>query len=98
MSARRKACCQRLVIMPDTVQSLPRNMRVLLLPPTSRDAEAIQKLLCREGFQCEICASMADVCMQIAKGVGAIFVSEEALYTGHPPLAECVAAQPVWSD
>jgi signal transduction histidine kinase/CheY-like chemotaxis protein len=85
-------------MLSDNGQPAPRNLRVLLLPPTSRDAEAIQKLLSREGFECEVCRSVSDVCKRFGKGVGAIFVSEEALYSGHEELAECVAAQPVWSD
>ena len=79
-------------------QPTPRNLRVLLLPPTSRDAEVIQKLLSREGVECEVCGSLSHVCERFGKGVGTIFVSEEALYSGHEELAECVATQPVWSD
>jgi hypothetical protein len=82
----------------DPGQPAPRNLRVLLLPPTSRDADAIQKLLSREGFECELCPSMAEVCARLGAGVGVIFVSEESLYDGHKELAGCVAAQPVWSD
>jgi signal transduction histidine kinase/CheY-like chemotaxis protein len=82
----------------DNGQPAPRNLRVLLLPPTSRDAEAIQQLLSREGVECEVCGSLSHVCESFRKGVGTIFVSEEALYSGHEELAECVAAQPVWSD
>jgi signal transduction histidine kinase/ActR/RegA family two-component response regulator len=82
----------------DPGRPAPRNLRILLLPPTSRDAEALQKLLMREGFECQVCRSLTDVCEWIGKGVGTIFVSEESLYNGHEQLAECVAAQPVWSD
>jgi len=82
----------------DSGQLAPRNLRVLLLPPTSRDAEVLQQLLTREGFECKVCKSLSDVCEWIGKGVGTIFVSEESLYSGHEQLAECVAAQPVWSD
>ena len=82
----------------DPGRPAPRNLRVLLLPPTNRDAEVLQKLLAREGFECEVCRSLTDVCDWIGKGVGTIFVSEESLYNGHEQLAECVAAQPVWSD
>src|SRR5436189_5216201 len=82
----------------DHGQPAPRNLRVLLLPPTSRDADAIQKLLSREGFECEVFKTLSDICEQFGAGVGAIVVSEEALYSGHEELAKCVAAQPVWSD
>ncbi len=82
----------------DPGRPAPQNLRVLLLPPTSRDAEVLQRLLTREGFECEVCRSLPDVCERIGKGVGTIFVSEESLYSGHEQLAESVAAQPVWSD
>ncbi len=82
----------------DLGQPVPRNLRVLLLPPTSRDAEALQNLLSREGFECVVCGSLSDVCESLDKGVGTIFVSEESLYSGHEKLAECVSAQAVWSD
>jgi signal transduction histidine kinase/CheY-like chemotaxis protein len=82
----------------DSGQPPARNLSVLLLPPTSRDAEAIQKVLSREGIECEVCASLADICARLSKGVGAVFISEESLYDGHKELAACVTAQPVWSD
>jgi signal transduction histidine kinase/ActR/RegA family two-component response regulator len=82
----------------DNGRPAPRNLRVLLLPPTSRDAEAIQKVLAREGIECEPCATMADLCSRLVDGAGAIFVSEESLYNGHQEIARCVRAQPVWSD
>lgn len=75
-----------------------RNVRLLLLPPTSRDAEAIQKVLSRDAIECEPCASIGDLCSRLGEGAGAIFVSEESLYNGHQQVARCVRDQPVWSD
>src|ERR1700729_615955 len=72
--------------------------RVLLLPPTSRDAAAIHKLLAGERIDCEVLRSMADVCAAIGEGAGAVVVSEESLIADHNQLAECVRMQPVWSD
>ena len=82
----------------DEGEAARRNLRVLLLPPTSRDAEALQTLLTGEGFECEPCKTMSDVCARLNRGAGAIVVSEESLYSGHQGLASWVAAQPVWSD
>src|SRR3954451_22581184 len=97
MSASRTACSQR----PNKMQSnngrpAARNLRVLLLPPTSRDAEAIQKVLSREAIECEPCASIGAVCSRLGEGAGAVFVSEESLYNGHQQVARCVRDQPVW--
>ena len=82
----------------DLGRPAPRNLRVLLLPPTARDAEAIEKLLVREGIACEVCTSIAAVCEALTQGAGAVFISEESLYAGHKDLTEYVKVQPVWSD
>jgi len=73
-------------------------LRVLLLPPTHRDAEAIQKVLAREGIACELCASMQAIAEGIDDGAGAVLVSEEALYAGHAMLSATLRTQPVWAD
>ncbi|QDT75125.1 hybrid sensor histidine kinase/response regulator [Lacipirellula limnantheis] len=72
--------------------------RVLLLPPTSRDADAIGKLLRDAGIDCITCPSPAAMAAAIGDGAAAAVVSEESLIGGDHSLAECLAAQPVWSD
>lgn len=72
--------------------------RVLLLPPTRRDAEAIQKLLGESGIACVLCAAMSELCEEVDRGAGAILVSEEALAAEPHGLARCISEQPVWSD
>ena len=49
----------------------PEETRVLLLPPTSRDAAAIHKLLAGGRIGCEILRTMGDVCAAIGEGGGA---------------------------
>jgi signal transduction histidine kinase/response regulator RpfG family c-di-GMP phosphodiesterase len=79
-------------------QPKPRPARVLLLPPTRRDADAISALLAQANIACEITNSIADVCAAIDETAGVAIVSEESLGTGEQALAECLMRQPVWSD
>ncbi|HSH92857.1 MAG TPA: ATP-binding protein, partial [Roseimicrobium sp.] len=72
--------------------------RVLLLPPTTRDAQAIQKVLAVEGISCVICPSMEILCKEIGHGAGAVCISEEAIIEEADGLVACIKAQPVWSD
>lgn len=72
--------------------------RVLLLPPTSRDAEVIGKVLSSASINCVICSSMKSLCDEIEKGMAAVLVSEEALLDAPDRFIACVNGQPVWSD
>jgi signal transduction histidine kinase/ActR/RegA family two-component response regulator len=72
--------------------------RVLLLPPTSRDADAIGKMLARAQIECIVCPDVQSVCSAIDEGAAAVIVSEESLVAGEAMLAERIARQPVWSD
>ena len=73
--------------------------RVLLLPPTSRDGDAIAALLTKAGIACTRMATTAGLCAALdGGGAGVLLISEEALADGADVLAACVVAQPVWSD
>ena len=72
--------------------------RVLLLPPTTRDAQAIQKVLATDGIDCVICVSMENLCREIGHGAGAVCLSEEAIIEEADGLINCIKSQPVWSD
>ena len=74
------------------------DLRVLLLPLTSRDAQAISKVLSAAGISCNICESVQVLCDQLSHGAGAIVIAEEVLSSNVFPLVACVQAQPVWSD
>jgi PAS domain S-box-containing protein len=76
----------------------PAEKRVLLLPPTRRDAEALHKVLSGVGIECTVCPDMDVLCAQIEVGAGMVLVSEEALAADATPLVACVKEQPVWSD
>ncbi len=81
-----------------TPASLPDDTRILLLPPTSRDAEAIGNLLEREGLACAVYSTLRALCDDMTRGAGAVVVSEEAILADPYALAYCVNNQPVWSD
>lgn len=72
--------------------------RVLLVPPTSRDAEAITKVLSGVQIQCDIQANLSELCQVLDEGAGAVLVAEEALFADLSCLAAWVAEQPLWSD
>jgi PAS domain S-box-containing protein len=73
-------------------------MRVLLLPPTVRDAQALQKLLSDAAIPCVVCPSVPALCAEFDAGVGAVLISEEAITGDSAQLVHCLRDQPVWSD
>jgi signal transduction histidine kinase/CheY-like chemotaxis protein len=73
-------------------------MRVLLLPPTQRDAVALQNLFAEEKFPCVVCRDMKELCEEVRKIAGVVLLAEEALTAAAEEYAECVQRQPVWSD
>jgi len=73
-------------------------LRVLVVGPTSRDAQLVRSVLSDNGIASEPCATLAKLCAELeASGAGAILVAEEALSQ-----AECLSVwlqrQPTWSD
>src|SRR5215470_18074773 len=73
--------------------------RVLIFAPIGRDSSLTADLLSRAGIPCHICHSMNDVCIELARGAGAILLTEEALADPRlDDLAEALATQPAWSD
>jgi len=76
----------------------PAEKRVLLLPPTRRDAEALRKVLSGAGMECTICKDIDRLCAEFKIGAGAVVVSEESIALDPAPLIDCIANQPVWSD
>jgi PAS domain S-box-containing protein len=72
--------------------------RALVLPATTADGAAIQKVLHACGIPCRVLRSVAAVCEAMRDGVGTILIAEEALVEDPALLIECVGAQEVWSD
>ena len=72
--------------------------RVLLLPSTQRDAEAIRAVCESSGIAVAFLPSMSKVCEALEAGAGALVVSEEALTADPAELLDFVKRQPVWAD
>ncbi|MEZ0268066.1 MAG: histidine kinase dimerization/phospho-acceptor domain-containing protein, partial [Phycisphaerae bacterium] len=81
-----------------TVEATTAERRVLVLPPTRRDAEALGTVLAGAGIACAVCPTLTALAAEVARGAGAVVVSEEALHAGPDGLAAVLRAQPVWSD
>lgn len=77
----------------------PDAAKVLIFAPIGRDSSLTMELLSRAGITCQICRSMNDVCIELARGAGAILLTEEALADPRlDDLVEALAGQPPWSD
>jgi signal transduction histidine kinase/ActR/RegA family two-component response regulator len=73
--------------------------RVLLLAPTSRDAEITRSLLTQAGLSCFICSDVHHLAMEVNKVAGAILLTEDAIVSdGIEKLLAALARQPSWSD
>jgi signal transduction histidine kinase len=76
-----------------------RDLRVLVVSPTGRDAQLICNLLERATIDCIACASIDEACQEFANGAAVGIFAEEAL---NPRLVSKISAmlqsQPPWSD
>jgi signal transduction histidine kinase len=73
--------------------------RLLLLPPTPRDAELSRSILSEAGLTAQVCATLEELCQELAAGAGAILLTDSSLGAGDPAqLAAALSAQPAWSD
>lgn len=73
--------------------------RVLVLAPIGRDAELIHQIAEKGDLSAKVCESVEMLCEEFSSGVGAVFLTEEALYLGNSDLLRrTVAAQEPWSD
>ncbi|HSN21998.1 MAG TPA: PAS domain S-box protein, partial [Usitatibacter sp.] len=74
--------------------------RLLILTPTGRDAPLTRTVLAETGVRCTICADLPQLLRELARGAGAVLLSEEAL-GGEAQLfrlGERFSSQPPWSD
>jgi PAS domain S-box-containing protein len=73
--------------------------RVLVLAPLGQDAALTQSVLERAGVACYCCADLAQVCLELEAGAGAVLMVEEAVIAnGDGCLAAWLGRQPPWSD
>src|SRR5690349_24426795 len=72
--------------------------RVLLLPPTIRDAQALETVLGLAEIDCELCPTIDSCCLALGDTISAVILSEEALLAEPERLTRWILTQPVWSD
>ena len=76
-----------------------RERRVLLLPATRRDGDAIAALLRKHRIPCEICRSVALAAASISEDAGVLLLTDQAVAgEGSHLISEALSAQPSWSD
>jgi signal transduction histidine kinase/ActR/RegA family two-component response regulator len=73
--------------------------RILVLAPTFKDAETTQRIFTKASLQSHICRDVAELCHEMARGAGAMLVTQEAILSnGLHQLNEALGKQPPWSD
>jgi signal transduction histidine kinase/CheY-like chemotaxis protein len=73
--------------------------RVLVLAPTGRDGNLVEQMLARSDIRTSACSSMAQLCAELARGAGALFIAEEAFTPdGIGLLSRAIKQQAPWSD
>ncbi|MEJ0034486.1 MAG: ATP-binding protein [Gammaproteobacteria bacterium] len=73
-------------------------LRVLVLPPTTTDGAAIEKLLRSNGIACQVFSSLTALGNAILEGAATVLIPEQALLAEPGDLLRRVHEQPVWSD
>lgn len=83
----------------EALQTNKPHERVLFVAPTRRDAQLTIDLLERNGLIPFHCMGLSQLVQEASKGVGAILLTEEAIYqSGMNLLIERLSQQPDWSD
>lgn len=73
--------------------------RIIITAPTGQDAAAMARLLNGEGFDTCVCQSVGECTSEIARGAGAMLLTEEALESPQVvTLVELLETQPPWSE
>jgi two-component system CheB/CheR fusion protein len=73
--------------------------RILILAPTSKDAELTCKVLIEKQIGCCVCNDVAGLAGEMERGVGAVLLAEEALVQDDIRLVlDNINRQPPWSD
>jgi signal transduction histidine kinase len=76
-----------------------RDLRLLLLAPTSRDGGITTDLLTGAGIDTQVFSSLQDLTATLSDGAAAVMVAEEHLSGAmKAPLAAWLSRQPPWSD
>lgn len=79
--------------------NMQRDLRVVVVAPTGRDASLLCSALARAGMGSVSAASCDIACHEVQSGAGCLIVAEEALTAADiRRFADLIADQPAWSD
>lgn len=74
-------------------------LEIFVMAPLGRDAPLLCKMLTKQGYQCKIASSLAELRARTPDSVGVLLLAEEALAgEGVLEVSEWLAKQPTWSD
>src|ERR1051326_2978289 len=77
----------------------PLRNRILILPPTGRDAQLACGILQQHQLRAETCVNLADLRSKLEQGAATAVIGDEALNKNNlAMLAEWVKSRPPWSD
>jgi two-component system, sensor histidine kinase len=73
--------------------------RVVLLPATRRDGDAIASFLSRHQIPCQICHGVVQAARAINEDAGVLVLTDQVVSgEASHPISEALAHQPSWSD
>lgn len=79
--------------------ALAARSRILVLPPTRRDGEIVERLLSQAGLTCATCPTLARLSLSIDEDTAAVVLTDDVLEGRDLPLlVDAVERQPQWSD
>lgn len=74
-------------------------LRILIVAPVGRDAEAIVELLESQGHVARVCAGLSEAGAEVEAGAGALLITEESLQPEQiAALLPTLNGQPAWSE
>ncbi|MGH7710041.1 MAG: ATP-binding protein [Gemmatimonadaceae bacterium] len=75
------------------------NARVLVLAPTTADAELSRLILRDGGLECRVCGGLPELSAEVDRGAGAVLLTEEVFVAADAHcLLDALRRQPPWSD
>jgi signal transduction histidine kinase/ActR/RegA family two-component response regulator len=75
------------------------NERLLLLPPTARDAELSRRILAEAGLAPHVCADLDELARELLNGAGTVLLTDASLNAeNRQTLVDALQRQPPWSD
>jgi signal transduction histidine kinase/ActR/RegA family two-component response regulator len=83
---------------PRRSQNDAQTSRVVVLPLTRADGQAVARLLHSAQIASTICADMGELCGALPGGGDSLIITEEAVVANAERLLGCLSGQPMWSE